>query len=85
MGGGLFTNVGPSSNIIVRTMGYISPIRYTTERLLRILLNTKPYLNYMCNYFDYTYEGWCLPIVALVAVVFFFSSGTTYLVKARFV
>ena len=84
MGGGLFTNVGPKANFVVHSMGLISPVRYSTEHLLRILLKDKEYLTYMCDFFDYTYKQWCLPNVAAVALVFFLYSGMTYLMKAKF-
>lgn len=40
-GGGMYANTGMDSNYLIRAISYISPIRFSSELLLRILMRKK--------------------------------------------
>ena len=44
-GGGNFVNLGPGANWFVKFIGYVSPFRYTSERLMRTLLHKRAYVD----------------------------------------
>ena len=41
LGGGMYANTGESSNIFIKLIGLVSPMRYSSELLLRRILIEK--------------------------------------------
>lgn len=41
LGGGMYANTGESSNLLIKLIGWVSPMRYSSELLLRRILIEK--------------------------------------------
>jgi hypothetical protein len=54
LGGGMYANTGQSSNLLIKLIGCISPIRYSSELLMRRILVEKQVGNKILEYFGYT-------------------------------
>ena len=83
LGGGSFSNLG-NANFVGKFLGYISPMRYASELLLRRLLSEKTYKDYVFYFFDYQYgEATCYSVLAGFAVFYFFLGWAIQLIKAK--
>lgn len=82
-GGGMFINLG-DGNWFTKLLGILSPFRFASEMMLRSLLKGLPYVDTICEQFDFTYKDQCLPIIVGYSCLYVFLGWIFTLIKARF-
>ena len=82
-GNGVFANLGPQANWVVKFIGYVSPFRYLCEFLLRTLLRGTTYADALCDVFVYTFKEKCIPICIGFTCFFVLLSYSATVIKAK--
>jgi len=67
----------------IKFMGYISPFRYTCEKLMRILLRGLPYVDTICDNYAWTYDTQITSINLIFLLVFFFIGWFVIVYKSK--
>ena len=81
-GSGFYVNL-KTANWFIKFLGYISPFRYISERLLRIMLKGLDYADGLCEFYDFTFNKRIVPIACYFALGFFFLSWFAIVIKSR--
>jgi hypothetical protein len=82
-GSGCFTNL-TTANWLVTFLGYISPFRYSTELVLRFLLDQKDFGEQTLEFFGYTYgEKICFIVLVGETLLFFLTAWITLVIKSK--
>eukprot|EP00347_Sterkiella_histriomuscorum_P020203 403338701 len=89
LGAGSFSNLG-NANFVGKFLGWISPMRYSSELLLRRLIYKKNYLgiNYsqvVMDYFGYNYgDKVCYSVLIGMMLFYFFMTWLIIYIKTKF-
>lgn len=72
LGGGMYANTGESSNFLIKLIGWVSPMRYSSELLMRRILVDKKGAEMILHYFGYTWtqRNCYLAIIAFTTLSF---------------
>ena len=81
-GCGVYVNL-KTAPIYIKFLGWISPFRYTCEKLMRTLLDGLVYKDQICDNYDWNYKNEVLPISLMFLVIFFFVSWFAVVYKAK--
>jgi ABC-type multidrug transport system permease subunit len=81
-GSGFYVNL-KTANWLIKAIGYTSPFRYSTERLLRILLKGRPIEDEVCSSFDFELKEWCLYLAAIFLGIYFIVGWIAIVIRAR--
>ena len=81
-GSGFYVNL-KTANWFIKFLGYISPFRYTSEKLLRVMLNGLSYVDDLCNFYDFTFDNNVVKIAAFFALGFFLLSWFMIVIKTK--
>ena len=83
-GGGIYVNVGEGVNYFVKAITYISPMRYTTELLMRRVLASKLGADIVLDLFGFTWgEELSMGALAAWTIAYFFIGWLSILWKTR--
>ena len=83
-GAGFYANTGDGANIVVQLISYISPLRYSSELLMRSAMEDKPGGDAVLEVFGFTWgTSLCIGILVVFTVVTFFGGWITLLWKNR--
>ena len=69
-GGGFYANTGDNQNTLVRVLTYISPVRFSTELLMRRVLAERPEADMVLDQLGFTW-GETICIVGLIIFIIF--------------
>ena len=89
LGAGSFSNLG-SANFVGKFLGWISPMRYACELLMRRLIYKKeqfgiPYGEYVMEYFGYNYgDNTCYAVLVSMFILFFTLTWLITYIKTKF-
>jgi hypothetical protein len=84
LGGGVIVNIGPNSNLFLKTLARISPLRYGAELLLRTILKDVKAKHYILEQLNYEYgETQCVTIMIGFILLYFLMSWVVLVCRAR--
>ena len=84
LGSGMFLSLKGAKHF-VKFLGYISPFRYSIERLMRALLHKVWYTDILCKEYEYTYKDKVVPISLGFLLIFFWAGWIIMVIRSRFV
>ena len=81
-GSGFYVNL-KTANWFIKFLGYISPFRYISEKLLRILLNGLSYADSVCDFYDFNFNENIIKIALCFTLGFFLLSWFMIVLKSK--
>ena len=75
-GGGPFYNHKGNNNYAMIFFEQISPFRYASEIMMRVMLNDVPHKDWLLNYYEHTEDEKCLPKLFFFFILCFSISWT---------
>uniref|UniRef100_A0A7S3CL40 ABC transporter domain-containing protein n=1 Tax=Strombidium rassoulzadegani TaxID=1082188 RepID=A0A7S3CL40_9SPIT len=82
-GSGFYVNL-KTANWLIQGIGYVSPFRYSTEYLLRILLHELDYVDSVCDKFDFNLKQKCIWVSLVMLLLYFLGGWLVVVLKARY-
>ena len=83
-GGGMYANTGEGSSLLVRAISWVSPMRYSSELLMRRVIFEKPGNEYVLEYLGFTWgKSTCYTGLVLFTVICFFTGWLSMLIRYR--
>ena len=83
-GGGFYANTGANENYVVEALTYISPVRFSSELLMRRVLAGREETDIILEQLGFTWgEERCILCLIIFLVVCFFMGWASFLFKMR--